>query len=496
MTAVPKNSWLSFRPLFGWLLVAVTSCAFVSFFLSLQAGVFLLFFLTLAWWAWEHPEDGFLFFIVMAPLLPMLKITQTIGTVTLLKDVLILTLATRLFVVPLIRQRLPYRRNILAVPLAALVTWTTISLLRADVTILGILRAREILLYPLLYLAVLYLQHDRRVQRARLGWFTASAVVVLLLGVYQWFLAVDSAVLRFDPLREEWIPRLSSLLAHPSIFGQYLVATVAIAGAAGLVARGRERMYLVIVLVSTLPFIYLTYSRAVWIGLATAVLALAAAWGGQVVRSRLPRRYILGWGSAAAAVVTTAVILLALYTPVGVFLRSAFDPTYGSNEERIEFMARLVAPLTNTEALLGRGLGDVLEQNFREASVTTYDIAAGQARAVQLAKNRTLVDNQWLKTGVEMGLAGLVIYGWLFLRLAKHSWRVGVGHHSRSPLADPYPRAVGLMTLAFLMAFVVQGFFIDIWDIFPTNALFWILAALASGAGSPAVPATLDTPGR
>lgn len=496
MTTLKRSDWWMFRPLFAWLLIAVAASAFVSFFLSLQTGVFLLLFLALAWWAWEHPEDGFLFLIVIAPLLPMLKITQTIGTVTLLKDVLILTLTARLVVVPLLQQRLPYRRNVLAAPLAALAAWTIVSMLRSDDYVLGVLRARDILLYPLLYLAVLYLQHDWHAQRARLRFFSAVVIIVLLLGIYQWFFAADSAVLRFDPQREVWIPRLSSLLAHPSIFGQYLVAVGTVAGAAGLVLNGRARMLMLLLAAATLPFVYLTYSRAVWLGLTAAVLALVTAWGVQQVRSHLPRRYVAGWGSAVGAAGGAAIIMLALYTPVGVFLRSAFDPTYGSNEERIEFMARLVAPLTNKEAMLGRGLGDVLEQNFREANVTTYDIAAGQARAVQLAKNRTLVDNQWLKTGVEMGLAGLIIYSWMFVRLAKHSWQLAVQKKNMVFGDGRYQQMTGLATLAFLAAFVIQGFFIDIWDIFPTNAMFWVMAALASAAGVPTLSATPDTRAR
>ncbi|HLD25684.1 MAG TPA: hypothetical protein VJC05_01405, partial [Candidatus Andersenbacteria bacterium] len=164
-------------------------------------------------------------------------------------------------------------------------------------------------------------------------------------------------------------------------------------------------------------------------------------------------------------------LLLAIkLTPVGVYVRSALDPTYGSNEERIEFAARLIAPMANVEALVGRGLGDVLVQNFRAVDLQAIDIAAGAAREVQLTKNATLVDNQWLKTFVEMGLAGLLIYGWMFWRVGKQAWQV--------------TEITGLWGLGFLAAFIIQGFFIDIWDIFPTNAAFWVVAAMVSGAGA------------
>ena len=82
---------------FVMVFIAVMVSAFISLFLSWQLGFMVLIFLAAAWWVWEHPEEGFLWFILMAPILPMLKITQTIGTVTLIKDVLILTLFLKTF---------------------------------------------------------------------------------------------------------------------------------------------------------------------------------------------------------------------------------------------------------------------------------------------------------------------------------------------------------------------------------------------------------------
>lgn len=473
---------LAFAPAYGWALVTVLLGAFISLFLSLQAGVFVLFFAVLGWWAWHAPEDAFLLLVVISPLFLVLKITQTIGTATLLKDVIILVLFVRLVLWPLWEQRLPYRRNVLFAPMAALAVWTVIGTLRADSLVLGVLRARDILLYLLLYFVVLYLEHEAAARR-RLYWWGLSLAVVLWLAVYQWFFAVDSAVLRYDPARQIWIPRLSSIMAHPSILGQYLVAAAGLAGAGALAGGSRGRWLWAGLGVALLPLVYLTYSRAVWFGLAAAGIALGIGWLARTLPARRTRRISAGSGLLVLALVGVLALLI-IYTPVGVYLRSAFDPTYGSNEERIEFMARLIAPLTNTEAVLGRGLGDVLEQNFREVDLAAYDIASGAARTVQLTKNRTLVDNQWLKTFVEMGLVGLLIYAWLFWRVARHAWHMIKLSKEGISSEGVYQRTVGLWTIGFLAAFILQGFFIDIWDIFPTNAAFWIVAALASAAGS------------
>ena len=473
------------RSEYAWALIAIILAAFIALFFSFQAGVFALVFTAAAFWVWHNPEKGFLFFIVLAPLLPMLKITQTIGTASLIKDVIIITLFVRLFLIPLLTKQLPYRRNILVAPIVALVAWAAIETLRADSLILGVLRARDIVLYILLYFAVLYLAHTKQTMKRRLQWFAASFLVVLALGAWQWFFAQDSAVLRFDPVREVWIPRLSSVLAHPSIFGQYLVmGTTLFAAAALFVKNMRARLLLAALAAATLPFIFLTYSRAVWIGLVAAGGAMGLVYLIRLAKQKISKAKLSSYALAASAAAIILFIVALQFTPAGGYIRSIVDPTYGSNEERLTFFVRLIAPVTNTEAVVGSGLGDVLAQNFREVDLEAYDIAAGSSRAVQLTKNRTLVDNQYLKTFIEMGVIGLVLFGWLY-------WRVG--YHAISLVLDKYKTAaqfqisnfkfqntIGLWVVGFLAAFIIQALFIDIWDIFPTNAAFWIVAALVS----------------
>lgn len=465
------------RPIFAWGLLATIVGAWISFLVSFQAGVWLLFFAIVAWWVWQQTESGWLFFVVIAAILPMLKITQTIGTVTLIKDVIIITFFLKLFLIPLLTKKLPYRRNMYAAPIVALVIWTVVETVRANSLILGVLRARDIGLYVMLFLAVLYLQHDRRRMVERLRWFIASLVVVLSLAAYQWFFVQDSAVLRFEPVREIWIPRLSSILAHPSIFGEYLVMSFALMAGAFVVIRNiKKRILWGGLAVVLLPFIFLTYTRAAWLGLAAVIVSFGLALLVRTFAARAAPANI--WKYIALSSVVALLLLLILFrlTPVGVFVRSSFDPSYGSNQERLEFMARLIGPLSNSEALFGMGLGDVIEQNFREVDLTAYDVAAGDARAVQLTKNRTLVDNQYLKTFIEMGLVGLLIYGWLYWRFFKAAWQALADHNSR------ITQVIGWWGVGFLAAFVVQALFIDIWDIFPTNATFWIVAALLSAA--------------
>lgn len=456
-----------------WAALITASVATVALIVNVQLAFLIGFFAILAAWTWRNPHQAFYLFIIVAPLLPMFKITQTIGTVTLLKDVIILTLFVKLFLLPLITKCLPYRRNILFGPVMALVVWAAVAAVQADSLVLGILRARDIVLYILFYFVVLYVPIRKQFFREATLWLLISAAIIATLGYYQYFGVADSAVLRFDPARQVWIPRVSSVLAHPSVFGQYLVL-ISTFLFAQLLVLPRRRLISVLGLLYILPLVYLTFSRAVWLGyvagFGTIILALMWSWLRQNKQWHVPWKV---WTSVSIGLVV-ALALIIQFTSVGVFVRSAFDPDYASNAARIDFLVRLVAPMNSVQALFGMGLGDVVAQNFREVDIAAGDITSGASRSVQLAKDSTLVDNQYLKTFVEMGLLGLLIYMWLYWRVARNSYLLTTRY------SLPTTRIIALWSLGFLAAFVVQAFFIDIWDIFPTNAAFWIIAALVS----------------
>lgn len=457
----------------AWALVATLAIAMIALVLNLQLAAFVGFFIILGFWSWQQPLPALYLLIIVAPLLPMLKITQTAGTMTLLKDVIILTLFFKLVVVPLATKQLAYRRNILLAPLVALVVWVSIGVLQADSLLLGLLRARDIVLYVLLYFVILNLPRRRGWYKEALTWFLVSVAIVGAFGWYQFFVVPASTVLRFDPARQIWIPRVSSIMAHPSILGQYLVTASTLLVALLPFARRRTAPALVALAVFLLPLVYFTFSRAVWLGYAAGLAAMAVVYTWtkiqQTTRTGVPWKI----GTMVLIGIIIAFASAVQFTSLGVFVRSAFDPTYTSNAERLEFLVRLIAPVTATPALFGAGLGDVIAQNFRSVDITTFDVASGSSRAVQLAKNATLVDNQYLKTFIELGLAGLLIYAWLYWRVARAAF--GIANYELR-----IPKITGLWSLGFLAAFLIQGFFIDIWDIFPTNMAFWIVAALVS----------------
>lgn len=508
---------LELRSAVAWALVAVMSVACLALFVNLQVAFFALVFVALGWWVWRNSEEGFLMFIILAPLLSLFKATQTVGVVTLVKDAIILLLFLKVTLWPLLTKKLPYRRSILFGPAAALVAWTALETLRAGSLSLGILRAREIVLYLLLYFVVLYLPADAKIWRRRLFWFSWSFLIAAFHGGYQWFFAQDSAVLRFDPGRQIWIPRISSTFGHPSVYGEYLVSAAALFASCAMFLQRKWRVLSGVLFIATLPIIFLTYSRAVWIGFAAAMGVVGCVWlwrmlaakqhsarelditlpSEQSVPNSRPRSFtqsesrahfglrnapFVKYSLAAFGIVIGAALLgvLLRFTPAGPLLRSAFDPTYKSNEERLEFAARLVAPMSNLDAIIGRGLGDVIQQKLLVTDVGVDEITSADSREIQLAKDSTLVDNQYLKTFVEMGLIGLVIYFWLFWRFAKGSLEL-LKPSLRNGYGGQIPKAIlGIWGIGFLIAFVLQAPFIDVWDVFPTNAMFWIVGGLIS----------------
>ncbi len=461
------------------LVIALVMAALIS----LQAGLYASFFLVLSWWVWENNTKGFFFFLVIAPLLPILKITQSIETITLLKDVIIISLFTKLYFIPLLTKRLAYRRSALMIPIVLLIFWTVVNVGRSDSMILGVLRARDILLYLLLYFVVLYMPKEKIFYGIAARWFLSSAAIITMLGIYQWFLTPDSAVLRFDPARSIWIPRISSLLAHPSVFGHYLLAVSTLLFALVLTGVQRFRVWAIIFLLGLMPLVYLTYSRAVWLGYAIALLTMSGTYFWSRT-SWTKFNAIFQPRIVVMSLMTLILVLLAIFkfTSVGVFLKSSIDPAYASNAERLSVAVRLIAPLTNMEALVGRGLGNVTEQVFRETQVNSFAIASGASQEIRQAKDMTLVDNQYLKTFIELGLTGILLYIWIFAMCLRLSFQLVL--ENRTPTTG----IIGLCGLGFISAFIVQGFFIDVWDIFPTNALFWILVGLITVASQPSFP--------
>lgn len=457
---------------------------FLGLFFSAQAGLLLLAAAWIAAATWRYPWPAFLLLVAAAPFLLILKATVVLGSLTLLKDIVILTLFVRVLRVggpdrlwissaasltQTNKQGRIWSARALLVPVLVLVAWAAIAFLRADSRVLGLLRLRDLLLYvPMLLVAYRFVSTKERL-RTFTSSLLGSAAVVLLLGFIQWQAFPDSMVLRFDPSRSVWIPRVASVLAHPNNLGSYLLFVLPFAAALLVIRNLSYRQWLLALLVFCvgLAQTYATFSRSAWISLAVSLIAGALI----ISLLKVPR---LAFGVlllAAVAVASTFAL-----PNVRSLLNSVLDPAYESNQTRLQILAGSFADISNLGAVIGEGLGDTASLLKRETAVSFYQVAAAGAREVQIAKARTFVDNGVVKTWVEQGVVGLVVAGWVAVRLFLQCLRAACRG------AAPEQRALGLAVGATTIGLAVLWLFLDVPDIFPANLYFWTFAGLIAGA--------------
>ncbi len=439
---------------------AIAIAAFLGMFFSAQAGLLAIAAAWVAVGAWVFPEASFLLLLFFAPLLPILKATDVLSLITPLKDVVIVTLFLRAVALPVLKKRDPYRENTLLVPTFAFIVWTIVGTLRADLPVLGILRLRDLLLYvPLLWVARALMRENadfRRFLRVLLGSLTLTLLLVFLQAV----VFPDGMVQRYDPARSVWIPRASGPLAHPNFLASYILCTLPLVAALALVRGVRPRLRIVGVALSFSALLALgfTYSRGGWLALVAALTAL-----GFLVFSRKPRAAV---GFLTLVAVCGSILTFSVPRVRTLFV-SILDPTYASNADRLGILVDVVSTATPASAIVGRGLGDSVTATLRTVRISLANITAADVQEVRRAKAQTFVDNAVLKTWLEMGVVGIVVFLWIAARaflLARAAC-----------LTDSLPerRAFGVAVGAMVMGLLVLALFLDVPEMFPVPLFFW-----------------------
>jgi len=438
---------------------------FSALFFSAQAGIFVLFAAWTAILSWQYPKQAFWILLFFAPLLPILKITQTLSAVTPLKDFVIGALFIKVVLYPIYLKKDSYRRNAVLLPILFLCGYAVLGTLHADSLMLGILRLRDILLYlPLLWIGRA-LVSSRRDFYDFLKVLFSSLFLVLVLVVVQYGFFPDGMVLRFDPSNSTWIGRVSSTLAHPNILGSYLLCLLPLVISFGWRKIKVNWKYRAIFLMGLTGLIaaYATYSRGVWIAFFGAGLAAGTVLVYQ--KKQLFYKIIL-------PLILVCLVAIIAAPRTRNLLRTAFDPTYASNQDRLGIMTSLVSEMSDVDAIFGRGLGDVFQSTNRNIDISLADIAANNVQNVQVAKAQTFVDNAVLKTWVETGLAGLLIVGWLVWQILHTTWRAattGVTNDEKS---------LGLALFATTVGLLVLSFFLDIPETFPVALYWWMFVGV------------------
>nr|MDP9490579.1 O-antigen ligase family protein [Actinomycetota bacterium] len=190
------------------------------------------------------------------------------------------------------------------------------------------------------------------------------------------------------------------------------------------------------------------------------VLVLAFLW----LRPKFTRRLVV-----PALLPAVVIIHFALPGTIGT-LQSSFFPEGG-----------LIASQNQNAGSRGSGrvadLGPALDEWSQQPVL-------GQGYSTRLTgrdqkQNAAILDNQWLKTLLETGVAGLVGWLWLFLGFVRRT-----GKHARKDMSD-YGWLLAAIS-ASVLAFAVGMFFYDAFSFIQVTFLMYILMAL--GAALMAMP--------
>ncbi len=439
---------------------------FLFLFFSQKAGLLFLVFSFIGFLAFQFPRPATLTLVAFLPFLPILKDAEVIPVITLIKDFLIVALFAAVIYKNFKNKKIIFLLNSFSILVVLLVLWGTVSFFFADNKVLGLLRLRDIVLYILAFFIIFDFIRNKNDLKKIVSILLIAAIFVLLLAPLQLFFFKDSMVKRFDPATNTWHSRIASSLAHPSIFGEYLVIIFSLAASLLIFKRPPKSHFVILTLITlfSIIFLYLTFSRGAWLGGVAAGAAILFFLKNKIAAQK---KLLLSLG----ILLILATYLVMFHTKAPTYLATLIDRRYKSNEERLYMVYSLIGESNTTTNIFGKGLGDTTQG--REAKkIGLTEIFSFESQKIKEAKAKTLVDNQYLKTFSEMGLVGIAILLGIFYFLIKTAYKL------IKITDDKFLKAVLVGILAAGVAFIVQGLAIDIFEIFPTNILFWTLAGV------------------
>ncbi len=238
--------------------------------------------------------------------------------------------------------------------------------------------------------------------------------------------------------------RVTSLFKDPSLYGRYLIAAMAVL----LVALwlGRARAAVVLPLTALLfAGLHFSYSQSSFVALFAVVLAISVALGGRRLRVAL---------AAGAAV---AVVAAGAVTAASIADEGARTATSGRSR-----LVSVTLDAWRSAPIAGVGLGGQPKASTEESGTGTVKRNASHTTPLTVA--------------AELGLVGLVVYGWLLVAGALGLIRVVACDRALGLGLS----AVGLMLVVHSLFYA--GFFEDplTWGVLAVSA-----AAIASAGARP-----------
>lgn len=295
--------------------------------------------------------------------------------------------------------------------------------------------------------------------------FLCVAAILCIHGIYQYAIAVEIPASWVTKTEMGVRTRVFSITGSPNIFGAFIVMSAPLA--AGLIYYSKKVIiklfYTAVTSIMCLCLLF-TFSRGAWVGIMIAIIVFSLY---------IDKRLLLLLGGVVAFVLATIPSITSRLT----FLFTsdyAEASAVGGRALRWETGRML---LLENNPWLGFGLG-----RFGGAVAMNNQV---------LEKTEEFeyfyMDNYYLKTMVEMGYAGIIVY--LMLIIAFVIWGIRAIHRSgadvpRKDAVEPLVKAVGdyrVLTVSIfsgLSGVLVHCYFENIFEVPYMMAYFWGLASL------------------
>lgn len=240
--------------------------------------------------------------------------------------------------------------------------------------------------------------------------FLLSATFMLIIGYYQYFTLVLSSKEKFLPNGLAIIYSVEGLMAHKNLYASALFLTLPFVIWGIFLFKDFLRTVFIVVTASTLIMLVLLSTRAVWLGVLTAMFFIAAVlilkgnWFGISTKYRF---YVFAAGLLLFSVVVIYVSKNQSTTDFSVVERfkSIFDPESSNNKYRINAWDATLE-VWSDKPVLGVGPGNwkiIVPREFHKYNFTKE----------QLNWNRPHNDFLWVLS--EKGILGFIAYIGLFV---------------------------------------------------------------------------------
>lgn len=296
------------------------------------------------------------------------------------------------------------------------------------------------------YIAYSLVQDKTDIRRVLL-FLIAGVLLIALHGIYQYAVGVEMPAQWVDMAEGDVRTRAFSVLGGPNALGSVMVLVSPLALSMFFTARNRlQKVFFLISFAAMILCLLATLSRGAWIGFAIAILLFLFLYE---KRALLP-------------LTALGILLLTLIPPVSDRILYMLTPQYIYSSLTAGRLFRWEAgwSLFTNNLLLGVGPGH-------------FGGAVAMRHPYYLGEEVFYLDNYYLKTAVELGLAGLVSYAILLWSLLSTTLKgiLNLGKSvERTLLIGLFSGMAGVLT---------QGFVENVFEVPGVTVLFWMCAAFS-----------------